>query len=527
MSAEDLVEMLEELPPELAHAIGEMSISRREMRIEVERNALAQVAAFMRRRLHARLLSEHGSDERDLEGCFRVHVVLDIPDEDEVIILSSRLDAHAPTYPALTPVFYAADWYGREMQDMFGIVAIGHPDLRPLYLYDDWPEGMYPLRKDFDAGLKVGRAPRAYRYHKVEGEGVMEVPVGPIHAGVIEPGHFRFSVAGESVINLELRLGYAHRGVEKISESMPYAHGVRLAERISGDNGMAHSTAYCMALEQAASADIPERAGHIRTVFLEMERLYNHLGDIGGIALDTAFGTGAQMAFIMRERLLDMNDRLTGSRLLRGICVPGGVRIDIAPGDMAPLRSHLVSLNLDLRDWMEMVTTMPSFLDRVERTGILSYEAAVDLNVVGPAARASGVMRDVRKEHPYAAYADMAFSVPTRREGDVNARMWVKLEEIQESISIIDQALGSIPPGDLRAAVGPAEGTTSVALVESPRGETLHWLQCGDGRPRRHKVRDASFCNWPALEVAIMGNIVPDFPLINKSFSLSYAGDDL
>jgi Ni,Fe-hydrogenase III large subunit/Ni,Fe-hydrogenase III component G len=519
--------MLEELPPELAQAVGEMNITGREMRIEVRRDALAPLAAFLRRRLHARLLSEHGSDERERQGCFKVHVVLDIPDEDELIILSSRLDQYAPTYPALTPVFYAADWYGREMQDLFGIVAIGHPDLRPLYLYDDWPTGLYPLRKDFDDGIKVGRSPRAYAYRKVEGEGVMEIPVGPIHAGVIEPGHFRFSVAGEPIINLEIRLGYVHRGIEKISESTPYAKGVRLAERISGDNGMAHSTAYCMALERAAGNGVPERADRLRTVFLEMERIYNHLGDIGGISLDTAFTTGAQQAYIMRERMLDWNDRLTGSRLLRGINVLGGVRRDIVPEDAAALRSHLVTLHLELRDWIEMVTTMPSFLDRVERTGILSYEAAVDLNVVGPAARASGLGRDVRKDHPYAAYRDLAFSVPLRREGDVNARMWIKIEEIQESISIIDQALDSLPAGSLRGEVSPPEDATSVALVESPRGEMLHWLQCGAGRPRRHKVRDASFCNWPALEVAVLGNIVPDFPLINKSFNLSYAGDDL
>jgi Ni,Fe-hydrogenase III large subunit len=282
-----------------------------------------------------------------------------------------------------------------------------------------------------------------------------------------------------------------------------------------------------MALERAAGVSVPERADRLRTVFLELERIYNHLGDIGGISLDTAFTTGAQQAYIMRERILDMNDRLTGSRLLRGINVLGGVRRDMDPQDAGALRSHLVTLNLELQDWIQMVTTMPSFLDRVERTGILSYEAAVDLNVVGPAARASGVGRDVRKDHPYAAYRDMAFSVPLRREGDVNARLWIKLEEIQESISIIDQALGSLPSGALSVPVSPPDDAMAVSLVESPRGEALHWIQCGEGMPRRHKVRDASFCNWPALEVAILGNIVPDFPLINKSFNLSYAGDDL
>ena len=212
---------------------------------------------------------------------------------------------------------YAADWYEREILDMFGLTPLGHPDLRPLVLYDDWPQGIYPLRKDFDLSTKVPRVPSEYHFKKVEGEGVFEIPVGPVHAGVIEPGHFRFSVAGEPVINLEIRLGYTHKGIEKLSEGMPYAKGVFLAERISGDSGVAHSTAYCQAVEKAAGVKIPERAEYLRTVFLEMERIYNHLGDVGGIALDTAFSVAAAHAFILKERMLQLNECVTGSRLLR------------------------------------------------------------------------------------------------------------------------------------------------------------------------------------------------------------------
>jgi Ni,Fe-hydrogenase III large subunit len=411
---------------------------------------------------------------------------------------------------------------------MFGLEAVGHPDPRPLVLYDDWPTGYHPLRKDFSLSTRPPRVSNEYRYTRVEGEGVYEIPVGPVHAGVIEPGHFRFSVAGEPIINLEVRLGYVHRGIEKISESTPYAKGPRLAERISGDNCMAHSTAFCQAVESLGSVEVPERGEYVRTALLELERLYNLFGDIAGIALDTAYSVAAANGYLLREKALDLNERLTGSRLLRSVNVLGGDRKDPFADDKEGTLAALVRMKLEFEDLVRLLTVSPSLMDRLETTGVLSRELAEKLNVVGPVARASGVDRDVRRDHPYAAYGKLSFLVPRQTEGDVYARMRVKIDEVRESFSLIDQVLDGMPAGPVRAELGNGpEGELAMALGESPRGELMHWIMTGRGVPARHKIRDASFCNWLALEEAVVGNIVPDFPLINKSFNLSYSGNDL
>ena len=304
-----------------------MEIEGNHLEIVVESDALTPVSSFVFKKFGASLVTMHAADFK--EDGFRLYVIFSLDKDDLFVTVTSRVDDNG-IYRSLTPAIYAADWYEREILDMFGLTPLGHPDLRPLVLYDDWPQGLYPLRKDFSLSTKVPRVPSEYHFKRVEGEGVFEIPVGPVHAGVIEPGHFRFSVAGEPVINLELRLGYTHKGIEKISEGMPYAKGVYLSERISGDSGVAHSTAYCQAIEKAAGVKIPERAEYLRTVFLEMERIYNHLGDVGGIALDTAFSVAASHAFILKEKMLQVNECVTGSRLLRSVNRIGGVRKDIS-----------------------------------------------------------------------------------------------------------------------------------------------------------------------------------------------------
>jgi Ni,Fe-hydrogenase III large subunit/Ni,Fe-hydrogenase III component G len=501
-----------------------MEVRDDSLEIDVESDALEPVASYVYKKYGASLVTMHAADERSTRGAFRLYVVMSLDKERLFVTVASAVGG---VYRSLTPQIYAADRYEREIADMFGLTPLGHPDLRPLVLYDDWPQNAYPLRKDFDAHAKVPRVPSEYRFKRVEGEGVFEIPVGPVHAGVIEPGHFRFSVAGEPVINLEIRLGYTHKGVEKISEGMPYPKGIELSERISGDNSVAHSAAYCQAVERAAGATIPERAAYLRTVFMEMERIYCHMGDVGGIALDTAFGVGASHAYILRERMMQLNRRVTGSRLLRSVNCVGGVRKDIGPDEMMLLRQSLVSLKLDFDDLVRLMTHSTSLLDRVETTGVLPMDAARSLNIVGPAARASGICRDVRRDHPYAAYGKLKFRVPVYKEGDVNARMHVKIDELYEAISLIEQALDGMPDGELSVPCTVPAGKIGLGLVESPRGEAAHWILAGDGRPFRHKVRDASFYNWLAMEVAVPGNIVPDFPLINKSFNLSYSGNDL
>lgn len=498
--------------------------------VKASKDALPYVASFVVKRYGATLATLHGADTRlATGGAYTLYAVLAIAAENLFVTVEAMIPEAPGTFQSMTPMVYSANWYEREIADMFGLVPIGHPDLRPLVLYDHWPQDFHPLRKDSPERPPKVPAPTPYQYRRVEGEGVFEIPVGPVHAGVIEPGHFRFSVAGEPVLNLEIRMGYVHKGIEKLSERLTYDKGVALSERISGDNGMAHSTAYCQALEQLAGIEVPDRARYIRTVFLEMERVYNHLGDVGGITLDTAYNVGAQHAYILRERMMQLNECITGSRLLRSVNRIGGVRCDLSKHEIEKIRTSLVKAKLDFQDFVRLVDSQPSILDRTETTGKLPLDAAKSLNIVGPGARASGVARDVRKDHPYAAYNDLSFVVHTCKTGDVHARMHVKISEIYDAMSLIEEALDKIPSGEIRAT--PKEipaGKLGFSLVEAPRGELVHWILAGEhGRPFRHKVRDPSFCNWLAMEVATPGNIVPDFPLVNKSFNLSYSGNDL
>lgn len=523
----DLGGMVEDLPERISSNVLRSVIKDNVLYLMVRPDGLASLALHFRQS-GATLVTMHATDERALEGRFKVHLLLSLNGHHAFVSITAPLDIGVTDFPSLTPHINEADWYEREIQEMFGLVAVGHPDPRPLVLYDDWPEGHYPLRKDFPLGERPPRERRNYNFITVEGEGVYEIPVGPVHAGVIEPGHFRFSVAGEPIINLEVRLGYVHKGIEKLSESTPYAKGVSLAERISGDNSVAHSTAYCQAVERMISCAVPDRALYIRTIMLELERLYNLFGDIAGIALDTALSVPAAHGYLLREKVLNLNECLTGSRLLRSVNVLGGVRRDLTPNDREKVLASTVKMRLEFDDLVDLMMSSPSMEDRVETTGKLTREMAVSLNVVGPAARASGVDRDVRRDHPYAAYDRLNFLVPRQTQGDVAARMRVKMDEVRESFSIIDQAFDGMPPGPIRAKVVEIPyGGMGFSLVESPRGEIVHWIIGGRGAPFRHKVRDASFCNWLAMEQAVLGNIVPDFPLINKSFNLSYSGNDL
>ncbi len=437
-----------------------------------------------------------------------------------VLVLECPLDGEG--YPSLTRDVPSASWYEREMLEMSGVVPLDHPDPRPLHLHS-WPRNEHPLSPDFPGG-NVPRTEELYRHRRVEGEGVLEIPVGPVHAGVIEPGHFRFSTAGEPILNLEVRLGYVHRGVERALQGCPLGRALRLTERISGDNGVAHSLAFCLAAEM--SAEVPERAMLLRCIYSEMERIYNHLGDIGGMATDVAFAVPAAEAAILREMMLRLNQELTGHRLLWGTMALGGVARDLGPGQQDRLERAMVDLGLQMEPLVRSLESSPSFMDRAETTGVLTLTEAKDLRATGPVARASGWDRDTRRDFPYAAYPRLSFLVPVRREGDVLARLRVKVDEVRESISLIKQALDHLAEGELLAEV-PAPHGFGLGLVESPRGELAHCVHFQDGRAVRYKVRDPSFCNWPSMERAVLGNIVPDFPLINKSYNLSYAGNDL
>jgi Ni,Fe-hydrogenase III large subunit len=443
-------------------------------------------------------------------------------------VLRVPVAADKPEFTALTDAVHAVNWQEREVQDMFGLKLLGHPNPRRCALHDDWPD-VHPLRKDFDLHtvLPPFKGVR-HKFREVEGEGVFQVPVGPVHAGIIEPGHFLFSVAGEPVLYLQLRMFYAHKGTEKLFEHLPVEHGVRLAESISGDSSFAHATAFCHAVERTAGVEAPPRARALRTVCLELERIYNHIGDIGAICTDVAFATANMHAMRLKERVLRVNELLTGNRLLRGMACLGGVRYDFAAAHRAALVQLLHWLKPEFEALVELIRDSSGTRDRLETTGILKPEVARDFGVVGLAGRASGLDRDLRRDFPHAFYDQVQFTVPVFTEGDVQRRLVVRREEIYQSTAILEQVLAKLPDGPVRTNLGELPpDRIALGYVEGWRGEIFHWIRTAPGnRLARCKIKDPSLQNWPAITEAILGNIIPDFPVVNKSFNLSYSGTD-
>ena len=392
------------------------------------------------------------------------------------------------------------------------------------------PEKTYPLRKDFDINTRIPLQESKLPFFKVEGEGVFEIPVGPIHAGIIEPGHFRFSAVGDSIYYLDAKLFYTHKGTEKLFETMPYTKALFLAERICGVCAASHATGYCQAIEKVAGVEIPPRAKFIRTIILELERLYNHIGDIGNICAGAAFLLGISHGFRIRERIQQLNETICGNRYLRGMLTIGGVRFDINDDLKKYILSTLSHVKKDFKEFVNMTLGSASLLDRLETTGRLFMEIAKELGVVGVAARASGIATDTRLIHPYAAYNEVDFDIPIfHYEGDVLARVRVRVDEVYQSIYIIEQCFDKMPEGTIKTSVKELPPyKQALSYVESPRGENIYWIMTApNNRLFRYKVRSPSFCNWPAIPYTIPGNIVPDFPLINKSFELCYSCTDL
>lgn len=518
---------------ELRERFGERLISLEKVRpdevyCEAGKDLVPGICAQVYKRWQGRLVSVFGDDVRRETGAFHVYYVFAIDEAHAFLVLRAPASAQAPQITSLANALPAVNWQEREIQDLFGIKLEGHPNPRRCALHDDWPE-VFPLRKDFDLRtvLPAFQGER-HKFRKVEGEGVFQVPVGPVHAGIIEPGHFLFSVAGEPVLYLQIRLFYTHKGTEKLFENIPVAHGVCLAESISGDSGFAHSTAFCHAVERGAGVEAPLRARCLRTVCLELERLYNHTADIGAIATDVAFVVGNAHATRLREDILRLNEQLTGNRLLRGMNRLGGVARDWSNAQTKAIEGFARKFEPEFETLVQMIAGSSSTRDRLETTGILSSAAARDLGIVGIAGRASGFTRDLRRDFPHAAYDLTQFRVPVYQGGDVFCRLQVRIDEARESLSIIRQVLAKLCDGPVRVNV-PALSPGAVALgfAEGWRGEIFHWIRGGEnGRLARCKVKDPSLQNWPALSEAILGNIIPDFPVVNKSFNLSYSGTD-
>jgi Ni,Fe-hydrogenase III large subunit/Ni,Fe-hydrogenase III component G len=508
--------------------VSEVSTPRaNEVHCRVAAAAVKSLADFAWKQLESELILMLADDRRQTPApAFAVHYLFANRRTDQLLHASTYLEAGDPRLPSLAPFCYPASRFEREIRDLFGIRVVGHPDQRPLVKHGFWPEREYPLRKDARISAPTDEG-QPFPFTAVGGEGVYEIPVGPVHAGVIEPGHFRFNVMGETIIDMKTRLYFTHKGTEKLFEGRDPSAGVELAERISGDTSVGHPLAYCQAIESAAGVEVPLRARLLRVVFLELERLYNHIGDYGAMANDTGFAIAQAHSLRIRERLLRLNKRLTGSRLLRGVLCPGGLSHDPAvPPDLV---AEVEAAVTDFLDIVAICANNTLVQDRFEGTGVLNLELARDFGVLGYVARASGIDIDARRDHPFAEYGRLEFQVPVMTSGDVRARAAMRVEEVQQSAGLVRQAAARLTGGPVRSPLGrPGAFAPAWGIVEGWRGRIVHWVTTGDdGRLHRVKIVDPSFFNWPALSRALTGNIVPDFPLCNKSFNQSYSGHDL
>ena len=452
--------------------------------------------------------------------------------QGDYLVLSTDMPKQYPVLASHTPWYAAADRLERHTQDLYGVAFLDHPDTRRWCRHMAWPEDVYPLRKEqSSAGQPEESTPpdTDYPFLSAQGSGVYEIPVGPVHAGIIEPGHFRFQAVGETILNLEERLGYVHKGIEKIAEGRDIDGLVRLAGRVSGDTTVGHAWAASMACERAAGTSIPERALFLRAVAAERERIANHLGDIGAICNDVAFSFAFYQFMRLREDWLRDNQHLCGHRLMMDWIVPGGVSSEPNGNALHGIYKAIDCLERELKELYKILDDNSSLEDRLVSTGVLSAELAVRLGALGYVARASGQGFDLRLDAPYAPYDALEVNVPLFSAGDVDARVRIRREEILRSINLLRQLLQKMPTGPVRAEVKlPARETQGLGMVEAWRGEIIAYVRLDkSGKVARYFPRDPSWLNWPTLEKMVRNNIVPDFPVCNKSVNGSYSGHDL
>ena len=509
-----------------------------------------------------RLVALWGSDGRDRGEGFAVHAALALQSG----LIVATLPLAGENFPDVSDIFPCANRMQRAVGDLFGVRAGSAADQRKWLRHAAWPEDVFPLRKDFkdDSDLRVpgssnpeirttinqrrtavnerraaiddpritNHNPRPvddYPFVQVGGEGVHEIPVGPVHAGTIEPGHFRFSIVGEGVLRLEERLGYKHKGIEKRFEQMTLAEGAKLAGRVSGDSTVAYAWAYAMAVEAVTGITPPPRALWLRALLLERERVGQHLWDLGFLGNDAGFGFGLAQFSRLREDWLRASNAWFGHRYLMDAIVPGGVARDIDAAGIAGMRRDIEALGAAVATLREIYVNHAGLQDRFVDCGRIRQDQAARLGLTGLAGRASGIASDLRVRLPPAPYDRLGVNIAVRTGGDVAARATVRVDEIIESLRLIGAILDGLPGGAIAVRVPVAlDNAFGIGWVEGWRGEVLIALETGaDNRIRRLHPHDPSWQNWPLLERAVLGNIVPDFPLINKSFNLSYSGQDL
>lgn len=423
------------------------------------------------------------------------------------------LATDAGRYPSIAARHPPALRLERAMRDLYGVQPVGLPDLRPWLDHGRWPGR---------------RREERYEFLPVEGEGLHQIPVGPVHAGIIEPGHFRFTANGETVVRLEQRLGYVHKGVEGLMAGAEIGHAARIVGRISGDSTVAYAWAFARAIEVALGWAPPPRAVLLRAVMAELERLSHHISDVGAICNDASVLTIHARCALQREDVLATAEACFGHRLMMDRVLPGGVAADLSAEGVGRIRNLLARLEETRAEILRVYDTMPSLQDRTVTTGIVSPELVRQYAAGGFVGRASGRAFDARKSFAYAPYDELDFDLSLRTTGDVDARLLVRMDEIVESQRIVLQLLGRLTPGEIRTEQPMAAAGEGAALVEAFRGDVFVSVRLqADGRLARVHARDASWFQWPLLEAAIEGNIVADFPLCNKSFNCSYSGHDL
>jgi Ni,Fe-hydrogenase III large subunit/Ni,Fe-hydrogenase III component G len=476
-----------------------------------------------------RLVSTWGTDRRGSPGGGFVGCVA-YATLDGLVWLDLALDGTAPTCPDLAAAFPAAGRMQRATTDLLGIAIEGAVDTRPWLDHGLWPAGLRPLRDNAPAsGASQAALPANYPFVRVEGDGVHEIAVGPVHAGIIEPGHFRFSVVGEKVLRLEQHLGYKHKGIDRRFTELPPLEAHRLAGRVSGDSTVAFAWAYCMALESAAACAIPARAQWLRALMLERERVANHLGDLGALGNDAALGFALTQFSRLREDWQRLSMQAFGHRFMMDCVVPGGTCAGLDPPVLDRMRRQCDAIERELLVLHAVYDEHAGLQDRFLGTGRVTPQLAAQLGLTGLAGRASGQTADLRCDHDWPPYKQLAVCMATHRDGDVAARVTVRFQELTESLRLIRALCAGLPDGAAHTPIAlPAREAIGAGWVEGWRGEVFVALELGpDGRIRRCHAHDPSWQNWPVLEHAVIGNIVPDFPLINKSFNLSYAGHDL
>jgi Ni,Fe-hydrogenase III large subunit len=450
-----------------------------------------------------------------------VHVAL--RDEAGSDIAVASLNCVDRRFPSLAAVRPAAARLERAIRDVYGLIPEGLDDERPWLDHGCWPVSV-PLGATRGA---AGGGRRPYPFLPAEGESLHRIPVGPVHAGVIEPGHFRFACAGETVVRLEARLGYTHKGIEGLMVGKSLAEGGRLAGRVSGDSTVAYAIAFARAAEAAVGVEAPPRAQWLRALLAEFERVANHVFDVGAVCNDAAFSFMLARCMGLREQILQANDGCFGHRLLMDTVVPGGVATDVTRQGIGTLGRLVETLRKEVASLADLYDDLPSLHDRTVGTGVLSSSLAHRFGAGGFVGRASSRAIDARKVPGYPPYDDLDFEIPVRPQGDVNARIWVRIDEMRQSLNLIEQILVGMPGGPLLRPM-PTRGGEGMAVVESFRGEILLWLRLSEvGRVVHCHPRDPSWFQWPLLEAAVENTIVADFPLCNKSFNCSYSGADL